>query len=629
MNCASCGKLSKFQYCDNLCRYHKLPFRSWDGEGLSSSNTHIYNILGCSDDSPLINSQGISTLEAFDFLTIKRKPAINIWYFFDYDVNMILKDIPLHAKLGTGSLDELARNNTTRWRGWIIKYVPNKIFSIRRGSHHFRSYDVSGFFQKSFIKACESFSLDTSKIIEGKAARGEFQKWKVEDVIAYNQEELKLLVELMTKIRLNLKYHAPTQWYGPGAVASQWLDKKCKIKMEEHRTYPNEMLSAILHAYFGGRVDVSVLGEVYPCYAYDIASAYPYAMARIPLVTEWYFETRPTAIYECNDEYALFKVKWSISNNIKWGPFPWRSSEGQILYPPSGEGWFYGCEMFAAEHAFPNCITRLSVWIPKRNSKTIGIYPLRQYITNAYNMRRRYKSEGNPAELAYKLILNSIYGKTAQKRQNHTQKIPRFQNYIWAGFTTALTRSMILDAIALASNDIVSVATDSIFSRKPILPLTKSGILGEWQYEGNYPTIIVMPGVYARISNEGVEKYRQRGFPIPINYGRILRTWGCSTEYDTPGSETDSIRLTRFATFRNAIARKEREWGYFCVEEKALHDVSILGFGKRYPDPRTIFLENWKERSMLPIPAPSGEIMSHPYVIPTFEEEVEREGLYL
>lgn len=619
MICEACGENCKGRFCDNLCKFHRLPFRAWDGEGYNTeTNKHIYNVLACygnTKDTLLTNQQGITTIEAIRFLLIKRKPAINIWFAFDYDVNNILREIPLYPYL-----QDLSFTNETRWHGYQIKYIPGKIFSISRGSEKFTSYDCFGFFQKSFIKALSSFGFDPSRIVYGKENRSNFHRWELSDVVDYNQHELELLIQLMNKLRKQLRYHAPSkQWYGPGAVANKWLEKRVKLRTEEHKTYPSEMLEAIMRAYFGGRIDVATLGEIAPCYAYDIASAYPFAMTQIPKVISWKFTNGKE-----NHYFGLYRVRWDIGAASKWGPFPWRSHENSVLFPNKGEGWYYGSELFAAERAFGKSIRRISAWIPTTEHN----YPLREHIRVAYKQRRELKAKDDPSELSYKLILNSLYGKFAQK-QVQPNAIPRFQNYLWAGFITSFTRSMLLDAIARGGDNIVAIATDSVFIRLPIFPLTKDGELGNWQYEGNQTTLILMPGVYARIDDKDVKTFKQRGYPMPFNYGSVLRKWGCETKHNTPGEETPILKITRFVTFRHAIAKGEKEWCYFHTEEKALHNVALLGFGKRFPDPEFLWEETWKEREMLPVPAPAAEELSHSYRIPTFEEEIAREELII
>jgi predicted ATP-grasp superfamily ATP-dependent carboligase len=42
-------------------------------------------------------------------------------------------------------------------------------------------------------------------------------------------------------------------------------------------------------------------------------------------------------------------------------------------------------------------------------------YTIQSFIKHIFDMRNKYKKEGNPLQLVYKLIMNSAYGKTIQK----------------------------------------------------------------------------------------------------------------------------------------------------------------------------------------------------------------------
>jgi hypothetical protein len=627
MTCAACGSPCVERYCNKLCAYHALPFRAWDGEGITikdAERPHRFTLLA-TNDKHIHNGDGIPTVDALRFLIAERPKALNIWYYFDYDVNCILRDVPLRAtRERSGSLEELAKTSYTLWHGYHIHYIPNKIFHVTRG-RTFESYDLSGYFQKSFVKACQSFGLDTSLIERGKEERKNFHAWPLADIIAYNQSELDLLTELATQLRKRLVYHAPKRlWYGPGAVAAQYMKRK---KLDNAPDWTNEMKDAILRAYFGGRIDSRVIGEVTPCYAYDIVSAYPYAITHIPQTTGWvYAEHKRTPLHP----FGLYHIAWDVETEIEWGPFPWRSREGHILYPLRGEGWYYGIEASAAQRLYRKGINILEGWEPQ----TTGEYPLRKSVHDIFETRKKAQRAGDPSELGYKLILNSMYGKFAQKtsqgrfaRQSDEIKRPPFQNYVWAGFTTAFTRAMLLDAIRQDPANVICTATDSVFCKRPVLGTSPGGEeLGTWKYEGKAPTLIVMPGVYARISDDGTaDKYKQRGFPMALNYGYLLRKWGCTTKLNTDGVELDEITFSAFYTFRQAVAQGRKHWGYFSEETKGFYDVAMLGFSKRFPDPMTIIDRSWKQREMMASPLPRNESLSHLYKVPTFEEEAKYE----
>jgi hypothetical protein len=44
-----------------------------------------------------------------------------------------------------------------------------------------------------------------------------------------------------------------------------------------------------------------------------------------------------------------------------------------------------------------------------------SFFPFRQFVDDLYNLRMKFKKEGSPMELGVKLLLNSLYGKTASR----------------------------------------------------------------------------------------------------------------------------------------------------------------------------------------------------------------------
>lgn len=627
--CKACGqpfepKATAQAYCNKICRYHEREFRGWDGEGITVpseiwGDSHNFNLLATRGEYISSGRERLGTTECLKFLCKRRSPCINIWYFNSYDITCILRDIPLRGP--NGSLEELAKTNETTWRGWHIKYVPNKIFIVRRGRQYFESYDVFGYYQKSFVKACEENGIDASDIKAMKDNRANFADLPEADIIAYNNLEIEKLELLANKTRKALNYHAPKRlWYGPGAVSDQWLKRQCNLSMADHRGWPEEMASPISHCYFGGRIDVAEIGEFTECHSYDINSAYPFAMTRIPYVEGWQYSADGKGQI---DPFGIYHVTWFVPTDSRWCPFPFRTRHGTILYPNSGEGWYFGIEVSAAGRLYPGRITIIEAWKPIYPLGDVRRYPLRENIEKAYYKRLELKDKEDASELAYKLILNAIYGKFAQKTTSE-HKLPRWQNYVWAGFTTAYTRAMLLDAIRNNPGSVVATATDSILCHNAMFGTDPVRVLGGWKYEGNYPTLICMPGVYARFKPDGTKKYRQRGMPMPINYGCLLRRWGCATDLNTDGTEEPFILYSKFVSFREAVSRGLDRWGFFQPVSKSFHDVTMFGFSKRFPAPHTLFeMVNWKKKDMFATPVRESEAISHPYAVPTFDEEVE------
>lgn len=623
---------NKKQYCSKRCKTLKRPFRVWDGEGRTlNDGSHLFTLLACTDGRNreyIENIDGLSTKDCLEFITRKRLPAYNVWFSFGYDINKMLEDIPLD---GEGYCRrELWEEGVTKWHGYRIDYFPRKTFTVshKRKQLSYHSYDVFGFFQTSFLKACEDWKIDAEVIRKGKESRNEFAQWSMEEVREYNFLEMDLLLELCNRLRDAL-FDAdvlPQSWHGPGAIAAVWLKRE---NIEAHyNAWPDIMHKAVMSAYFGGRIDIATVGEV-EVYKYDIASAYPSALCDCISLSniEWRKENAITQI----DLHGLYHVRWRIARNNLHGPFPWRNHKGNVLFPHDGEGWYWGIEVASAQRLFNSDISVLEGWIPYTNENTSKHYPFREAIRRDYKKRAKLKSAGLASNVAIKLALNSIYGKLCQHEARFGK--PRWQNYIWGGFVTAHARSKVLDALStIGVNNCIGIATDGIFLREPLpgaykVDKTNTGNyvpLGMWENEGYTKMLITAPGLYATLGEEK-KIYRSRGLPSHLNFGYVLRCWGCTTKENTEGANSISSTKDTFVGMGRAL-HQHIPCGRFIPDTKTLGNVTIFGTSKRFPNPiQMSAFKPWKEFQLLPKPR-NEKVISYAYKWrKEFDERAERE----
>ncbi len=192
------GRNSNAKFYNGTCRarYHNQnhkptrsrPFVGLDGEGINSK----YILLACGNGDTIQNRAGLSTQECLEYLVNLPRGSnggvkpIYVWFAFDYDVNMMLRDIPMRGK---NSIEQLRDTNKIWWQGFKITYIRRKILRIRYGNRVHTSYDVWGFFQSSFEKSLENWGVKSTELIAaGKAARGNFGKWSLKKIREYNAD---------------------------------------------------------------------------------------------------------------------------------------------------------------------------------------------------------------------------------------------------------------------------------------------------------------------------------------------------------------------------------------------------------------------------------------------------------
>lgn len=644
--CKHCGApnpATKAYYCSRRCREQAKgqrkrktkkvsavfdrPFRAWDGEGVTTPDgRHLYTLLANSDGEYVENLDGLSTWQCLQFLTEPREKANNVWFAFDYDVNAILKDLPLEGE--RNSLWDLSKNGWTIWHGFRIKWIPHKVFAVQNldSKGAFSSTDTFGFFQSSFIKTLEAWRIDVpTEIKEGKAARARFMEWAPEDVRKYNAEECRLLVSLLELLRESLRKAnlSVASWHGAGAIAAAWLNR------EGARAWiVGDLLEGPARvAYHGGRQDSSFIGQVDDVLHYDLNSAYPASLATLPDLTT--LEWKPTTEVR---PYGIYKVRWNLppkdaSTEAVWYPFPWRAHNGHILYPSKGVGWYHACEVRAA----------LDLWqtLAEPNHQHIEVlegyapegtfsFPWDERIRRDFAIRNDLKQAGDFANIPIKLALNSLYGKLAQGATK-PDKRPKWQSYFAAGYVTAYTRAELLRIMKeIGPENVLVCSTDGIFVKRPL----KANIgkdLGQWLLEEERVSMLSCgSGLYATFEDGTAKVYRSRGMPTTMNYAWILRSWGCSTPLVMDGPETCSSERSFFVGMKIAVQAPNtygKQFGTFQTLQRRLRNMLLHGSGKRFPGANMLHPPGWRVLYLTPLDIdPDRAEESHVYTAAAFEE---------
>lgn len=571
-----------------------FDFRFWDGEGKNfPDGTHRLVLLANSDEEYIYNENGLSTIECFKFLLQERERKHDVWYSFGYDVCKILNDVALYKteEDDVSNLETLWRFTKTQWKGFTIKYIPRKIFGITYDRKiRFHSTDVFSFFQCSFIAACERWKILVPDVVkQGKADRSIFDTYTKEQLIEYNLIELRLAKQLVYKLydALHETNLVPKSWHGPGALASVYFKNNGLGKHWGKSNILNEMQTPIRHAYFGGRIDISAVGEI-DVYRYDIASAYPHALTDCLSLEKagWYYQSFPYL----DDRHALFHVIWDVPLGVKWGPFPWRKHNGTVLFPNNGEGWYWGIEVLAAEKLFPDCIKRIGAFYPWGAKR----FPFKELIEKEF-LKRKEVGTKTGAGIAIKLLLNSFYGKLCQSIGE-----AKWQNYIWGGYITAYTRAKMLDAIrTVGDENVVSIQTDGIYTKKPLkMDRLYKGELGSWESEGKATILLVGAGLYTILQGKKIIVMKSRGMPANLNHAWILRQWRCYVNREGIGEDSFTSEFTSFVGMGKALHQK-KPFGQWIVETRTLGDVTFGGTSKRVPMGPMPYEILWTERELM------------------------------
>jgi DNA polymerase family B len=556
------------------------PFVMWDGEGPQDAG---YALFGNSDGLALCHPF-LGTVECLELLiqSAENNPtAINVAFGFNYDVSMILRELPKRH------LRALHTHTRTTWQEWRIEHVPHKWFKVSKDGISIVIYDIRSFFGGNYESALSDFGIGTeaerAQISAGKGGRADFVWADIESIRRYWRRELILGVKLMEKLRqvFHDAGYVPRSWHGPGALA--------RMAFKRHKIYdamaecPPDVRLAAQYAFAGGRFELFQSGHIGErIYNADIHSAYPYFATHLPNLA------RGTWRYARNYEagkFGVYYVKYDAKpDNTRAFPLFRRLPNGSVVWPNRAEGWYWAPEAECV--ADDPDATFLDGWIFDEDDPTDRPFA---FLAEYYDKRKRLKDAGSAAEYTFKLIINSIYGQLAQRvgwdRRHNCA--PRTHQLEWAGYITSACRAAVYRASTLCGDKLVSIDTDGIYATCPIGGLAYSSRLGEWDSAEYDDGIFWQSGIYCLKTGDGWQKARSRGIKKGSYTAEELLT--ALSNINCGNSECTTteyhLHLTKrlFVTYGLA---QQIGWDKFNTWRDEPHEF-VMGGGKRMHFPRS------------------------------------------
>jgi hypothetical protein len=522
-------RLRRLRKTDRITEVQSKEVIIWDGEGMKLSGDdkpQHYVLFGCSaePDNPLVIREARGRLlfeQLADYclrIAQKHPNAVHFGYYFRYDQNMIIWSLPWLAKEAI-----YHKNACVVTRGvckYYVKMIPGKYIRITRVNTVTEDRvsilieDISAFFASSFVKAYESLLPSAVRqdnwdvVKQGKADRSVMMYPGLAKVQRYWRAEILALLELAVEFR-RLMFEAGfylKEWYGPGALANYIRRDKDLIKHEwggKEKNLLPAIHDAIKGAFFGGHVEPYRSGYVEgPIHSYDRNSAYPTAFCDVPTMEEggeWRHVGAVSADewfhnFELRTSFSVFKVRWrGISNTrmpvgtLNIQPLPHRDSKKNISFPVHVNGWYWAPEvvmaMLGTQYRGECEIVDGWIWEPAR----ARYWPWEGVFKNMYHKRAKLKKEENPAQMAFKLGLNSMYGKMAQ-RAGGDEEAPKSHTLCIAGYVTSSCRAAVMRLMWSCPQDtVISVETDGVFTTCPPEGLRNDfpivDKLGEWTHK--------------------------------------------------------------------------------------------------------------------------------------------------
>ena len=496
------------------------PFIFWDGEGPQDT---AYSLFG--------NSAGYSicypSLRSDDCINLmlecasEHPDAIHISFGFNYDVSMILKDMPKRAHRA------LVAWGKCRWGDLVIQHIPHKWFKVVNVATKqvCKIFDIRSFFDGTYVQALLDFHIGTPEQIAflttEKARRSKFLWSEIQEIRKYWLVELELGPKLADKLRESLDRagYLPDSWHGPGALA--------RMALKRHGVYdamikcPGDVRHAARMAYSGGRFDQYIIGEVKQrVYEADINSAYPFFATFLPNLRrgKW----RHGCKYEPG-KYALYHIRYCASDTKtrpgRIYPLFHRDTNYMVRYPFRVEGWYWGPE--AALVSNDRDAVFLESLVFDEEDETDRPFA---WLAEYYKRRKLLDKSGDIAGYGYKKLINAVYGQLAQRKgwDRKRRLPPKSFQLEWAGYMTSACRAAVYRAAVACGDKLISINTDSVQALCPLDDIVPTGkALGEWGTAEYASGLFWQAGIYTLQDDMGYDpsldygwnKARTRGIP--------------------------------------------------------------------------------------------------------------------
>lgn len=515
------------------------------GIDTETDNGNIFLIA--SSDGKFLDHPDITFENIAEFL-LHYEDYLIFFYNLGYDADCIIKLLPKEV-LKRYKIDKELKFSYQKYN---IHYIPKKRLTIKKGKHVASCYDIAQYYDTKSLS--EAYEIHIKKPLDQEYLEMKDQR-KFFTIRQYNRNKKQirsycirdcLCTKELSEHWLDIFQKAfdflPRKYISSGYLAEKVVIYN-DIYIPRFNEIPYDIQELAWRSFCGGRFELIQRGFIGECYLYDINSAYPYALTFLPDITDGkWFESK-----KINPKSALgfFHIRANISDSVKIAPFPFRTKKNRIIYPTGEFETFVTLEELKAVQGD----TRIKYKILDSYQFIANpncIYPFRDFIQKQYDKRVQLKKEKNPLEQAIKIILNSIYGKTAQRVNN---KIGNLFCPVIASFITGFARAQLYRFMRENNleNNIVAFATDSIAcTRKTLHPTSEK--LGEMKLDKNGNDVFFLSNGFYMFNG----KWKNRG--IGYDTERKIEIEHMDTRIDKQGHLYIAIKTTRTTHLKSGIS---------------------------------------------------------------------------
>ena len=453
-------------------------------------------------------SYNIETWDDFTEKFMVRKNLKTVFFTWNlrFDAQAILKLLPYDE------LIKVWKEKKIVYKGYRITYIPSKLLRIskiknKRGAIHL--YDASQYYGHASLDSMAKKYLGEKKLetISG-AEIGKSRKYyeeNYEEIVKYCMKDAELTQRLAVLAMNNIEAlgYSTKNPISPATIsAKKQVERGYPVKLTKMQG--NELkANVIAMRSYGGGVFATYKRGVFnqKLYDYDVNSCYPNIMQHLP---DW----RNGKFVVINEKPETFEYGWILCD-VDSEFIPQRGNEQysvKEIYEGIGE---WEMKYTAKKVTYPTGLRTAVItteeyrWLKAKGEwvewlgegygwvKTSDTY-VNPFLWVKDMFRKRVEAKKVNPSLAQtmKIMMNSIYGKTAEKKNG----IGILTNFCYASYITARARLQMFDVVKENYDLIVNVATDGILSLGE-LTLPVSSELGDWEYTEYERGIVIGNGI--------------------------------------------------------------------------------------------------------------------------------------
>ena len=442
-------------------------------------------------------------------------------------------------------LRELKDKGRVKHEGYAYKYIPHKFLSISHGKNRVKFWDVMGFYHTSLERASRKYLNEGKDELETKSFTAPYISKNYDRILKYCIKDAVLTRRLGEHLlrsldKLGLR---PSSLYSVASVGFEYFKRESGIVdvWRYWEKYP-ELLRYACASYKGGKFEVTARGS-FTGHEYDIKSAYPYEVARLPDIRLSYVQHSKR--YVSHADFGFLKC---VITNTVAVPTPSGLKKKYLTYYPVGKHEAY---LTMPEYEY---LTARGVQVDVRDGWYITCKDTTPYyrdvVSELFKQKERYKeSEPLTSNLA-KLILNSFYGKMVQviEQPDGSLKAGSGWNPIYGAYITARTRIKVCEVQHEYGKDCLAVHTDSVILTRPMDAKYLGKGIGMYEHKKSGTGIIIMSGIY-----EIADKTANRCYDVPDGF-----TWKKLLE-GSGNADTVELEERRVISWIEAVHRDNYE----------------------------------------------------------------------